>query len=102
MCNIFLDPPRNSELSNCTDGAGSVDFDEVLTVQTEANPPVSEFLWLVNGSEFSSGDSISLGEDMIGQEVEVACVVFNILKEDIGGNDTATCVYTVTGMISRK
>ena len=86
-------------LSNCSDGSGEVMVGDVITVETDANPSVSEFHWKVNGEEFSTSDSISLGEDMIGQQVDVSCVVVNVMMGDVKGNDTASCVYTLQGIL---
>ena len=95
---MLLDPPMDSVLSNCSDGSGEVMVGDVITVETDANPSLSKFYWKVNGEEFSTSDSISLGEDMIGQQVDVSCVVVNVMMGDVKGNDTAACVYTVQGI----
>ena len=99
LLQFFLDPPMNSLLSRCSDGSGNILLDDAITVETDANPSVSEFHWKVNGEEFSTSDSISLGEDMIGQQVDVSCVVVNVMMGDVKGNDTASCVYSLLGMI---
>ena len=89
----------DSVLSNCSDGSSEVMVGDVITVETDANPSVSEFHWKVTGEEFSTSDSISLGEDMIGQQVDVCCVVVNIMTRGVKGNDTASCVYTIPGIL---
>ena len=94
---LFLDPPKNSVLSQCSNGSGEVLLDDVITVETYANPSVSKFHWKVNGEEFSTSDSIYLGEDMIGQQVDVSCVVVNFMMGDVKGKDTASCVFTIPG-----
>ena len=85
----------NSELSNCTGGAGEVMVGDVITVETDANPSVREFLWKVNGEEFSTSESVTMGEDFAGEPVEITCMVINVMMGDVQGNDTASCVYTV-------
>ena len=87
----------NSVLSRCSDGSGKILLDDAITVETDANPSVSEFHWKVNGEEFSTSDSIYLREDMIGQQVDVSCLVVNVMTRGVKGNDTASCVYTVKG-----
>ena len=69
-----------------------------ITVDTDAFPLVSEFYWEVDGENFSTSDSISLGEDMIGEVVNITCLVFNVMIGDVQGNDTASCLYTVQGI----
>ena len=87
----------NSELSNCTGGAGEVMVGDVITVETDANPSVSEFHWKVNGEEFSTSESVTMGDDFVGEPVEITCIVVNVIMGDVQGNDTASCVYTVKG-----
>ena len=73
-----------------------------ITVDTDAFPLVSEFYWEVDGENFSTSDSISLGEEVIGQQVDVSCLVVNVMMGDVKGNDTASCVYTVKGIVFSK
>ena len=87
----------DSVLSNCPDGSGEVMVGDVITVETNANPSVSEFHWKVNGEEFSTSESVTVGEDFVGEPVEITCMVVNVMVGDVQGNDTASCVYTVKG-----
>ena len=68
---------------------------DVITVETDANPSVSEFHWKVNGEEFSTSGSVAIGEDFVGEPVEITCMVINAIIGDLQGNDTPSCVYTV-------
>ena len=90
-----LDPPTDSVIANCSTGTAEILPGDVISVETDSNPEVSEFKWIVDGSELSTSDSISLGEDMIGREVHVSCEVANVMKGDVRGSDNATCVFTV-------
>ena len=92
---LLEDPPTDSMIANCSTGSAEVLPGDVISVETDSNPEVSEFKWIVDGSELSTSDSISLGEDMIGREVHVSCEVANVMKGDARGSDNATCVFTV-------
>ena len=72
---------------------------DAITVVTDANPPVSKFHWEVNGNKFSTVDSIYLRENMIGQQVRVFCLVVNVMMGDVKAKDTASCVYTILGIL---
>ena len=84
----------DSVLSNCPGGSGEVMVGDVITVETNANPSVSEFQWIVNGEEFSTSVSLTVVDDMVG-ETEVSCTIENVMIGDERGTDTVTCAYTV-------
>ena len=81
-------------LPQCAGGSAEINSGDVITVETNANPAVSEYQWKVNGEDFATSENISLGADLSGQ-VEVRCLVFNVMVGDVRGNGTASCIFTL-------
>ena len=90
---LALDSPRNTQLSPC---GGTISIGSIISVSSDANPPVSSFLWIVDGALVSDSPELIVTEEIIGSDVEITCVVRNIMR---GGpvSDSETCSYTVLG-----
>ena len=86
-------------LSNCSGGSAEVMEGFVVTVETDSYPSPSEFHWEVNGDSVSTSESITLGPEVAGQQVDVFCLFYNVMMGDARGNDTASCVYSVQGLL---
>ena len=90
---LALDSPRNTQLSPC---GGTISIGSIITVSSDANPPVSSFLWIVDGTIVSESPELIITEKMVGSDVEITCVVWNIMR-DGPASDRETCSYTVLG-----
>ena len=78
---IFVGAPRDSVLSNCSNGHGVVMVGDSITMESDVNPDQSiKYFWTTNGSAYSDpmyfGESFLFGMDLVG-EVNVTCFVSN-------------------------
>ena len=85
----FFFPDRNLETQ------------EYLYCMTSANPR-PQYTFCRNGEEIQSGPSsgLKLTYDMVSDDVNMSCVVTNILIDGQSTNDTTWRIITITGKLT--